>query len=325
MSARLELKKLNWLVLVKLEVLVGLFSSKLNGVCNAHRDFNQTHRGSFHTTSVIRKPLNLPHNCYWIACILYTSSHPLNFELLCYNVMLILFQTMRTKVVLKHESTRDTGLTDDWASCVLSSSKTVVGDKESGSGKWNLHFFNPDGKLTGRDTRIMCRYHYHNLLSVVIGNTEYIAASCLECATICVINPQDQSQEPIVTYKGERGEIGPMCLGRKGTLYVMGSSRGHEKNHQNSALSLLDCKTTKFTKLSLFRNFQPARDICYIERHDLIVVNTWYPTFRICAVKSSDGNRVWDIPSGEWKPKGITYLCEQDLLLAGTVKLSIYF
>ena len=62
-------------------------------------------------------------------------------------------------------------------------------------------------------------------------------------------------------------------------------------------------------------------DICYLEDHSLIVLVILFHG-RICAVRISDGEIVWNkskevIDKKEWRPNGLAFLHSQDLLLAG--------
>ena len=186
-------------------------------------------------------------------------------------------------------------------------------------GEWGLNF-NPDVISAGREARRVCKHAIdaktrYSLLPISIMGTEYMAVSCHMCDMIRLINPQDPSQEPVVAYKGNRGDVGPMCLGPTGTLCVVGMYR--------SWVSLLDCTSTKF---SLKRRLYEIEDLwtenmCYIDVHDFIVLNSKY-NVRICAVRISDGHIVWDkskevVDGKEWFPKGLAFLRHHHLFLVG--------
>ena len=216
-------------------------------------------------------------------------------------------------MILTHESTRETGLFGDWnsTSCVLSSGDVVLYDKESNGGNWNLHFFSPERQLVEHEARTICEhYQCSSLLVVIIGNTEYIAVSCIECDMISLVNAQNLSQEPVVAYRGKDGEVGPMCLGSTGTLYVVGRFNGK--------VSLLDCTSTKFTlkrKLCVLNDLSIGH-ICHMEDHDLIVLSS-YSYDGVAAVSSSDGQIVWFKSHVVSNPMGLAFLCDRDLLLVG--------
>ena len=93
-------------------------------------------------------------------------------------------------------------------------------------------------------------------------------------------------------------------------------------------VSLLDCTLMKFNlnrKLSTVDDDDDQLlfwyDICYIEDHDLIVLSSWTEK-RICAMRSSNGQIVWDkskqvVNGEEWKPHGLVFVHNPGLLLAG--------
>ena len=200
----------------------------------------------------------------------------------------------------------------------MSTDQIVICDMESPDGEWKLHFFNPDRTSIAHVSQSICEHDKelvrpYKLLPIIIGSTEYIAVSCRKCKMISLINPEDV--EPIMAYTGTRGEAGPMSLGLPGKLCMVGRVSGK--------VSLLDCTTTKF---SLNRRLCEIDDlwsdsICYIECYDLIVLTSWYKK-RICAMRSSDGQIVWDkstqvVKDEEWKPYGLSILHDSDLLLVG--------
>ena len=225
-------------------------------------------------------------------------------------------------VVLKHEWTRDTELCGDVdsTSCVMSTGEIIICDRKYGE-EWKLYFYNPDMTSTGHMAQYPCEHRTHlnvnpyKLLPITIEGKEYIAVSCNECHMIHLINPEDLNQELVVAYEGNAGDMGPMCLGPALTLYVVGKYSGH--------VSLLDCTSTRFNlkaKLFQINNLFPDV-ICYIEDDDLIVLSSLFHR-RICAVRSSDGHIVWEISEQivngkEWRPQGLTFLHDPDLLLVG--------
>ena len=222
---------------------------------------------------------------------------------------------------LKHEWTRDTGLHEVSGSfCVMSTGQIIICDKEFSQREYKFYCFNPDGTSTGCPVvKSICQhakkyYSPHELLPIIIGSTEYIAVSCPECKMIRSINPDYPRREPVVAYTGSKEGIGCMCLGQTGTLYFV-------DRHSGQVL-LLDCTTTTFSlKRRLCNNygFEPHY-ICYIEDHDLIVLSSSW--IGICAVRSSDGQIVWDksrqvVEGEEWRPAGLASLQDPGLLLVG--------
>ena len=196
-------------------------------------------------------------------------------------------------------------------SCVLSSGDVVLYDKEHNGGNWNLHFFNPERQLVEREAQAMCEhYRYSSLLAVIIGSSEYIAVSCIECDMISLVNAQDPSQEHVVAYRGKDGELGPMCLGSTGTLHMVGRFNGK--------VSLLDCTSTKFTlKRKLCElNDLSIEHICYMEDHDLIVLSS-YSYNGVAAISSSGGQIVWVKSHVVSNPMGLAFLRDRDLLMVG--------
>ena len=202
----------------------------------------------------------------------------------------------------------------------MSTGQIIVCEMEYIGGEYKLHFFNPDGTITGHDPRSLCQHgvdfkNPYNILSIIIGNTEYIAVSCSECKIICLTNPDDLRQNPVVVYRETHEAIGRMCLGPTGTLCALSKTTGR--------VSLLDCTSTKFSlkkRLCKIENMWPDdicfsedHDICYIEHHDLIVLSVWTGN-RICAVRSSDGQTVWNIV-GKCRSHGLVILPDPGLLL----------
>ena len=226
-------------------------------------------------------------------------------------------------VKLKHEWTRDTGLygDDNAIPCVMSTGQIIIYGKEFSQRGYKFYFFNPDGTSTGCPVvKSICQhanqyYSPHDLLPIIIGSTEYIAVSCTECKMIRLINPDYPRREPVVAYTGSKEGIWCMCLGQTGTLYFVDVNSGQ--------VLLLDCTTTTFSlKRRLCKNydFRPYC-ICYIEDENLIVLISWFYS-RICAVRISDGQKVWDksiqaVEGKEWRPHGLASLQDPGLLFVG--------
>ena len=112
----------------------------------------------------------------------------------------------------------------------------------------------------------------------------------------------------IVAYEGNPGDIGPICHGQKGTLCIAGES----------SVSLFDCNESKFTlkrRLSVMDDLAPS-NICYLEDHDFIVISSTNSN-RLCALRSSDGQIVWNKTMETWCPNTLIFLQNQGVLLVG--------
>ena len=85
-----------------------------------------------------------------------------------------------------------------------------------------------------------------------------------------------------------------------------------------SSVSLFDCTKSKFTlkrSLSVMDDLAPS-NICYIEDHDVIVISSTNSN-RLCALRSSDGQIVWNKTMETWCPNTLVYLQDQGVLLVG--------
>ena len=221
--------------------------------------------------------------------------------------------------LVKLERTRRTPLVGDKGAtfCTLSTGQIVICDQDSVDGEYNLFYINRDGTMSVSVSQIMCIHdcYYYNpyqLLPITIDSTEYLALSCMECGIIRLIKADTLIEDPVVVY---RGDIGPICLGKPGEIYMV--------NRYSGDISLLQCSSTEFTlKRRLFpRNNLVADDICFLQDHNLIVVSSWFNN-GVVAVTSSDGHIVWDksrlvVDDKIWCPNTLTFLPDQGLLLIG--------
>ena len=239
----------------------------------------------------------------------------------------IFFSTIqgnKKAVTFKHVSTTNTHLLGEYdsCSCVLSTGRIAVFDKDVNEGNWKFCLFNSEGTVIEDKANALCEHggkgnrNNYKLLPIIFSNIEYIVVSCSLCCMIRLINPEDLNREPVMACTEYWG---PMCLVDTHTICIVSRSQ----------VFLLDCTTTKFGLKRILCNtdgFCPD-NICYIEDLDLIVLSSWAPC-RICAVIIKDGQVVWDkskqvLNHRTLQPKGLTFLHDPCVLIAGDRKGNI--
>ena len=193
--------------------------------------------------------------------------------------------------------------------CILSDGDTVLWGRSSQSSEPKFHFYGKDDTAPRQTINKLCQHNLQiHLLSIIIGHCEYLAVSCEECNNIQLINLQQLSDEPIMAYSGERGNVGPMCHSQRGILYTVGMYRGE--------VLVMDCSRTNFICKFIWFFQINTNSICYIDSIDSIVLCSSMDN-RICAISSS-GKIEWDISeidSIKCTPSSLVYLPEQDFLM----------
>ena len=210
---------------------------------------------------------------------------------------------------LRHERTTNTGLRNLCGlkySCVLASGEIVIyGSKTAIPGDCWFYLCDRQGNPL-RTIHAPCTQRLLNLLPVTIDRKEYI---CVDCRNIRLINLE--TSDLSVAYTDI--EVNCMCLGKSNTLYSVDNQ---------GEISVFDTKGTGFTlKRTLPTIGMEATEMCYIRGSDMIILSLW-ETNRFCAMRSSDGQIVWDksveeIGGKVFDPMGLVYLCAMDSLIVG--------
>ena len=203
-------------------------------------------------------------------------------------------------------------VTDDCSRmCFLSTGGVVVWGRTSLNQSFKFHFFSSTGNRR-KTVQGKCKHDNKlHMLAIVIGGMEYLAVACQDCRNIKLLNVQDMKRKPIFAFKGS---VGPMCLGKAGTLYILEESSGH--------ISAVDCTKTKFTPIHQISNNIRAGGLCYMPNSKLIGISSAVDN-TICALQDS-GKVTWKTCSKEHTLSNIVYLRDEDkLVVAYNNRLSV--
>ena len=224
-------------------------------------------------------------------------------------------------VKLKHESTTDTELyeasTHTQLFCPLSSGKTVLYASKTldprGADDCKFYLCDRHGYPTGQTIDAVCDHdaRWIRFVPVTINTQEYLCVSCKwTCKNIRLINLETNVVR--TAYMGI--DVARMCLGESNTLFTVDVREN---------ISVFNTSSTNFTlKRTLPKiNISDVYNMYYMEEHDMIVIGSLRDN-KLCAVRSSDGQIVWNlskelVQGKKLDPRGLVYLPQVDLLIFG--------
>ena len=218
------------------------------------------------------------------------------------------------------------GLYYAWDSCLLPSGQIFVSgcktEKLYESGNYKFYLCNTYGKTMGQTINAPCSHIPECFLPVTINKKEYLCTSCPHCEKLRLINLDNLDVSPLARLATRRRKVTMaynglymwrMCQGESNTLYTV---------DWMGVISVLDTSGTNFIlKQTLPKIDIHVTNMCYMTEHHLIALSSWQDK-RLCAIRSSDGQIVWDklieqIDSNGCNPRGLVYLPHVDLLLVG--------
>ena len=215
-------------------------------------------------------------------------------------------------VRLKHEANTHTGVHNRYRtqnSCVLQSGDIALYASKTGHyvDDYKFYLLDRHGNPTGQTIDRMCDNDppYITLLPVTIKNQ--LCVACGYCGKILLIN--QETKQVTVAYTGL--DVYRMCQGEVNTLYTL---------DLEGVISVLDMSGTNFTLIDILPKVDmDVENMCYTS--ELIVLSSLLNK-RVCAVRSSDGQIIWDkstqqIDGKVCDPQGLVYLHQVDLVLVG--------
>ena len=220
-------------------------------------------------------------------------------------------------VKLRYKKTTDTEILayNDPPSCILSSGEVVVCGTKTDTGGDDSKFYlcDKEGKPTGRTINTVCGHSPRGIIlaPMAVDKKEYLSLSCHVCRNIRLINLE--TNKVSVACRGIR--VYRMCLGESDTLYTM---------DRYGLISVFDISGPNFTlkcKLSKIDENAYRSNMCYMNEHDMILLSS-YSGQRLCAMRSSDGQIVWNKPIEQidgkvCMPLRVVYLPQVDSLIVG--------
>lgn len=193
-------------------------------------------------------------------------------------------------VELRTTSTHDTGLVHAERFTVLPKSDTIVmrGQKSEDS-PWALQQYKLQGgslhKL--REVELPCEHDTRwNLLGMMVEREELLAAACMDCGKISLMN--FETGETHVAYRG-RDEIWALCLGEEGRMWVHFEGAGNVMQIRE-----LNCSQKMFTETGRrHRMHDTCVSMCYLPSpHEALAIShTWAGWME--AVSCETGQQLW--------------------------------